>query len=97
MNRIEMIKEAISDSGLYSNNQCKIVNVLLDIAVNNVAQATVRFLEEKTGVKKPTIYFALKIFQKDGLIIKNEQLGGFEIQQPKLNYFLESYQKKQSV
>ena len=43
------------------------------------------------------IYFALKIFQKDGLIIKNEQLGGFEIQQPKLNYFLESYQKKQSV
>lgn len=97
MNRIEMIKEAISDSGLYSNNQCKIVNVLLDIAVNNVAQATVRFLEKKTGVKKPTIYFALKIFQKDGLIIKNEQLGGFEIQQPKLNYFLESYQKKQSV
>ncbi|WPX99730.1 hypothetical protein Megpolyxen_01631 (plasmid) [Candidatus Megaera polyxenophila] len=97
MNRIEMIKEAISDSGLYSNNQCKIVNVLLDIAINNVAQATVRFLEEKTGVKKPTIYFALKIFQKDGLIIKNEQLGGFEIQQPKLNYFLESYQKKQSV
>jgi Fe2+ or Zn2+ uptake regulation protein len=97
MNRVEMIKEAISDSGLYSNNQCKIVNVLLDIAVNNVAQATVRFLEEKTGVKKPTIYFALKIFQKDGLIIKNEQLGGFEIQQPKLNYFLESYQKKQSV
>ena len=97
MNRIEMIKEAISDSGLYSNNQCKIVNVLLDIAINNVAQATVRFLEEKTGVKKPTIYFALKIFKKDGLIIKNEQLGGFEIQQPKLNYFLESYQKKQSV
>ena len=74
MNRIEMIKEAISDSGLYSNNQCKIVNVLLDIAINNVAQATVRFLEEKTGVKKPTIYFALKIFQKDGLIIKNAVL-----------------------
>jgi Fe2+ or Zn2+ uptake regulation protein len=97
MDRIEMIKEAITDSGLYSNNQCKIVNVLLDIAVNNVAQANVRFLEEKTGVKKPTIYFALKIFQKDGLIIKNEQLGGFEIQQPKLNYFLESYKKKQSI
>lgn len=97
MDRIKMIKEAINESGLYSNNQCKIVNVLLDIAVNNVAQANVRFLEEKTGVKKPTIYFALKIFQKDGLIIKNEQLGGFEIQQPKLNYFLESYQKKQSV
>lgn len=97
MDKIEMIKEAISDSGLYSNNQCKIVNVLLDIAVNNVAQATVRFLEEKTGVKKPTIYFALKIFQKDGLIKKDEQLGGFEIQQPKLNYFLKSYQKKQSI
>ena len=92
-----MIKEAISDSGLYSHNQCKIVNILLDIAINNVAQATVRFLEEKTGIKKPTIYFALKIFQKDGLIIKNEQLGGFEIQQSKINYFLESYQKKQSV
>lgn len=97
MDRVEMIKEAISNSGLYSNNQCKIVNVLLDIAVNNVAQATVRFLEEKTGVKKPTIYFALKIFQKDGLIKKDEQLGGFEIQQSKLNYFLESYQKKQSI
>jgi len=97
MDKIEIIKKAISESGLYSNNQCKVLNVLLDIAVNNVAQATVRFIEEKTGVKKPTIYFALKIFQKDGLIIKNEQLGGFEIQQPKLNYFLESYQKKQSI
>ena len=63
MDKVEMIKEAINDSGLYSNNQCKIVNVLLDIAVNNVAQANVRFLEEKTGVKKPTIYFALKIFK----------------------------------
>jgi len=31
------------------------------------------------------------------LIIKNEQLGGFEIQQSKLNYFLESYQKKRSI
>lgn len=97
MSDTEMIKEAIHYSGLYSNNQCKILNLLLDISVNNIAQATVRFIEEKTKVKKPTIYFALKIFQKDGLIIKNEQLGGFEIQQQKINYFLESYQKKQAI
>ena len=97
MEKIEIIKKAITESELYSNNQCKVLNLLLDIAVNNVAQATVRFIEEKTGVKKPTIYFALKIFQKDGLIIKNKQLGSFEIQQTKLNYFLENYQKKRSI
>lgn len=51
MDKIEIIKKALSESGLYSNNQCKVLNVLLDIAVNNVAQANVRFIEEKTGVK----------------------------------------------
>lgn len=93
----EMIKEAISNSDLYSNNQCKVFNILLDIATDNIAQASVKFLVEKTGVKAPTIYFALKMFQKDGLIIKNQHLGGFEIQQQKLDFLLKSYQKKQSV
>jgi hypothetical protein len=51
MEKIEIIKKAITESELYSNNQCKVLNLLLDIAVNNVAQATVRFIEEKTGVK----------------------------------------------
>ena len=97
MNNIKKIKEAINNSGVYSPNQCKIIDVLLDISTNNIAQASVQFLEEKTGVKKPTIYFALKMFQKDGLIIKNQQLGGFEIQQSKLDFLLESYTKKKSI
>ena len=97
MDNIKKIKEAISESGVYSPNQCKIMNVLLSISTNNIAQANVQFLEEKTGVKKSTIYFALKIFQKDGLIIKNQQLGGFEIQQSKIDFLLESYTKKKSI
>lgn len=97
MDNIKKIKEAIDNSGVYSPNQCKILHVLLDISTNNIAQASVNFLEEKTGVKKPTIYFALKIFQKDGLIIKNQQIGGFEIQQSKLDFLLESYTKKKSI
>jgi Fe2+ or Zn2+ uptake regulation protein len=97
MDNKEKIKEAINNSGIYSPNQCKIIGVLLDISTNNIAQASVQFLEEKTGVKKPTIYFALKIFQKDGLIIKNQQLGGFELQQTKLDFLLESYKKKSLI
>jgi len=93
----EMLKDAIYTSGLYSNNQCKVINTLIDISINNVAQASVKFLVEKTGVKSPTIYFALKMFQKDGLIIKNQQLGGFEFQQPKLDFLLESHSKKKSM
>jgi Fe2+ or Zn2+ uptake regulation protein len=97
MSQKEMLKDAINTSGIYSNNQCKVINTLIDISVNNVAQTSVKFLVEKTGVKSPTVYFALKMFQKDGLIIKNQELGGFEFQQPKLDFLLESHNKKQSI
>ena len=97
MNKKDMLKEAICESGLYSNNQCKIISVLLDIATDNIAQANVKFLVEKSGVKSPTVYFALKMFQKDGLIIKNQQLGGFEFQQSKIDSLLKSYEKKKGI
>jgi len=97
MSDLELLKKAIITSEKYSKNQCKILNVLLDISVNNVSQASVKFLEEKTGVKSPTIYFALKTFQKDGLIRKNEQQSGFEFQQDQIKLLLESHAKKSSL
>jgi len=97
MSKMKMLKEAICESGIYSPNQCKVISTLLDITTNNVAQATVKFLVKKTGVKSPTIYFALKTFQKDGLIIKNEQQGGFEFQQDKIDFYLESQSKKNAL
>lgn len=97
MSDLELLKEAIGSSGKYSNNQCKVIYALLDISVNNIALANVKFLEEKTGVKASTIYFALKVFQKDGILRKDEQQGGFEFQEDKINFLLESYNKKSSL
>ncbi len=70
MDNSKILKEALGSSGEYSVNQYKVLNLLIDISVNNIAQASVKFIEEKTKVKASTIYFALKMFQKDGLIRK---------------------------
>ncbi|MEA0970618.1 hypothetical protein Megvenef_00585 [Candidatus Megaera venefica] len=74
------------------------LNLLVDIAINNVVNAKVKYIETSTGVKAPTVYFALKTFLKDGLISKDaNNINAFVLNKEKLDYIVQLYQNKQNV
>lgn len=68
-----MVKEAIKNFGNYSLKQYDVISALIDISVNQTISIKVDVLCEITHLKRSTVYFALKAFQKDELIIKDKK------------------------
>ena len=98
MENKELLKKAIISFEEYTPSQSEVLNLLIDVAVGNIANAKVSFIESKTGVKAPTIYFALKTFLKDGLLNKDaNKMNAFVFNQEKLDYIVQLYQNKQKV
>jgi len=94
----ELAELAIKNSEAYSRNQLLILELLINISSDNLATASPLFIEERTGVKKPTIYFALKTFQKDNLLSKDpNSRNSFIFNEDKINHFIQLYQNKQAV
>ena len=90
-----MLKEAILSYGKYTDNQCKVLCALVDLAVDGLVYATVTKLYQKTGVARPTIYAILNVLQIDKVIIKDtEQKGAFRIQQEQIDFIVNSYKKE---
>ncbi len=69
MENQEVIKEAIKNFSNYSSKQNDVICALIDISVDQIISIKVDVLCEITNLKRSTIYFALKAFQKDGLIL----------------------------
>jgi CTP-dependent riboflavin kinase len=89
-----MLKEAIMSYGKYSDNQCKVICALVDLAVDGAVYTTVIKLHDKTGVARPTIYSILNVLLMDKIIAKDpEQKGVFIIQQKKIDFIVNLYKK----
>jgi len=93
-----MLKEAVATSGRYSPNHIKVFSTLVDYSVDDKVFLPVKDIQEKTDMKRSSIYFALNNFQRDGLIVKdNSQMGAFVFQKDKADFLIALYKKKQSL
>ena len=93
-----MLKEAVSTSGRYSPNHIKVFNILVDHSVDNKVFLPVKEIQEKSDMKRSSVYFALNSFQKDGLIIKDKsQMGAFVFQEDKIDFLISLYKKKKNI
>lgn len=70
MKNQDLIKDAIRSTEKYSTAQYKVFDLLVDIAVNEEVNASVKFIMERTKLTMPTVYSALKAFQRDNVMVK---------------------------
>lgn len=90
-----LIKKAIDKYDIYSPSQRDILKLFIDISIDNLIQASVKYISEKTHLKKSTIYFAINLFLKDGLLQRD--IGASKallLSENKLNYIVDIYKKK---
>jgi predicted transcriptional regulator len=91
----EEIKKAINSFSEYTPSQCLVLNLFIDIAVDNKVHASVKFISEELKIKTSTIYFAINLFLKDGLISKETGISkAYLLNMDKFHYILEIYKKK---
>lgn len=98
MSDFKLLKEAIKSLGRYSPNHIKVFCLLVDFAVDNKVFLSVKEIQEKTGMKRSSVYFALSTFQKEGIIIKDQsEMGAFVFQQDKIDFLISLYNKKHNL
>lgn len=93
-----LIKKAIDKYDAYSPSQREILKLFIDISINNFIEASVKYISEKTQLKKSTVYFAINLFLKDGFIQRD--IGASKalvLSENKINYIVEIYKKKYSI
>jgi Fe2+ or Zn2+ uptake regulation protein len=89
------LKEAVKSLGRYSPNHIKVFCTLADLAVNNKVFLSVKEIQEKTGMKRSSVYFALNTFQKEGILVKDKaEMGIFVFQQEKADFLISLHKKK---
>jgi len=94
----QMLYQAVTDYGKYTDNQNKVLCALVDNAIDDIVYVSVSKLHKQTGVLKPTIYAALNVLQIDGIIEKDQcSKGLFKIIQEKINFIIKSYLKKHNL
>ena len=93
-----LIKKAIDKYDVYSPSQREILKLFIDISINNLIEASVKYISERTQLKKSTVYFAINLFLKDGFIQRD--IGASKalvLSENKINYIVEIYKKKYSM
>lgn len=88
-----IIKNAIRSTEKYSTAQYKVFDLLADIETNGEINASVKFIMERTKLTMPTVYSALRLFQKDNVIIKNYS-NTYKFNQEKLKQIIDLHHNK---
>jgi len=93
MENKELIKKAIRSTEKYSEAQYKVFDLLADIEVNREINVSAKFIINRTGLTMPTVYSALKIFQKDNVLMKTYN-NTYKFNYEKLKQIIELYNNK---
>jgi hypothetical protein len=98
MQNTEELKKAIKAFSEYSPSQCAVLELFIDIAVDNVIHASVKYISDKAKIKTSTTYFSINLFLKDGIIRRDQGTSkAFVLVEEKLNYILDAYYKKCNI
>lgn len=91
-----LIKKAIRSTEKYSASQYKVFDVLVDLSINDEINASVRYLMDRSGLTMPTVYTALRLLQRDKVLIKNAGFSNsYSLNKEKLEQVLELHRAKQ--
>lgn len=94
----ELLLAAIDDYSLYTPAQRKLLQVLVNLSVDGTIVTTAIALARNINTTKITIYTALELFKREGLIEIPESQGvkftSCRLKQSKLNEILSHYIKK---
>ena len=72
MDNKEQLVEAIDNYAGYSSGCRKVLRLLVELSIDDIAYVSVIQLSEISSLSKEKIYQALDLFQKDGFIEKNK-------------------------
>ena len=82
----------------YSDAQCKIAEVLIELEKDYEVTASVKYIIEKTNLTLPTVYNALKLFQKDKIILKNKNFQNtYTFNKERVQEIIDYYIKKKKL
>ena len=91
----EKLKKAVRSFNEYSPSQRTILELFIDIAIDNVVHVSAKYIADTTKIKTSTIYFAINLFLKDGIIKRDSGTSkAYILSEEKLNYIMQTYQKK---
>jgi len=94
----EQLLLAIQEYSLYTPAQRKLLQILVNLSVDNTVIVTARDLTKAMNTTKVTVYTALELFKKDGVIevpsSQGVKLTSCRLKQTKLNEIITHYNKK---
>lgn len=101
LNNKQNLIHAIEDYDVYSLNQRKILVLLVNVSVNQLASVSIDYIVKTVGISKPNVYQNITKLAKDKTIIRIRQKGtkvdAYELCKEKLDYILQIYQNKQTI
>lgn len=97
----ELLLAAIDDYSVYTPAQRKLLQTLVNLAVDGTVFANVADLMKITNISRATIYTALEMLEKEGAIeisdLKGVKFSSCKLRQSKLNELIHYYLKKQEL
>lgn len=88
MDKISLLKEGIKNFSGLTLKHCEVVNALIDISIDQPITIKIEVLCNVTGLKRSTVFFAIKELQKKGIIYKEPQRqGALHFQPEKIKYY----------
>lgn len=98
MKNKNLLKTAIRSTERYSDSQYKVFDLLIDLASGSEVSASAKFIIERTKLTMPTVYSALKILQKDNILVKSPSANNtYKFNQEKLEEVTELHNNKISI
>src|SRR4051812_23562025 len=97
----KLIFEAIDNYELYAKSQRDILKLIINLAINDIAVVSVKYVVERTNVARSSVYNIMKNLQNDDVItkfrLKNTRQDSYKINRKKLDYIVQVYSNKKSV
>lgn len=98
MENKELVKKAIDKYDAYSKSQRDVLKLFVDVSINYCVHASVKYISEQTDLKKSTIYFAINLFLKDGVIHRDSGTSkALILSKSKIKEIQDIYKQKYSV
>lgn len=98
MDNKEQIVEAIDNYAGYSSGCRKVLMLLVELSINDIAYVSAMQLSEISSLSREKVYQALDLLQKDGFIEKNRgrinATKGISINSNKLDQLVQFHKKK---
>ncbi len=97
----ELLLEAIDHYALLSPTYRRVLKILVQITIDNIAIISIKELTRLVGASRISVYHALDLLEKEKFIeklnIKGSKIGNFAIKPKKLQEIINHYSIKKNI